>query len=162
MNIEATKNKIVELIQSQSELTLLFDHNHDLLVYSTSCPPTQRVELSERPTTFVFYNEEYHCYQLISLELLRLDEFYKQIQVKISVIVEVYLLSNGASVTTFLSPICGGDLQVSYSLSCESRCDLFCVELDLERVTREFPRLVERVSDAIVFVGEVLFGETCT
>lgn len=158
MNIEETKNIIIELIQSQSELTSLFNHNDDFLIYSTSYPPTQRVELSERPTTIVFHNEEYHCFQLITFQLLQLDGNSRQIQIKISVIVEVYLLSSRIGTTLLLTPNTDPRLNITYLIPNDDKCDLFCVELDLERITRNFPRLVERVCDAIVFLGDVLLA----
>ena len=156
MDIEETIKKIQIIVNSNKELSHLFGDLKGALVYSTSCPLKFGIKLDYCPTTIVFHNEDYHCFQLVTFQLSRTDEYHERIQIRISVIAEVYLLSSGISTTLLVTPNTDPRLNITYLKPYDGKCDQFCVELDLERITRDFPRLVERVYDAIVFLGEVL------
>jgi len=71
---------------------------------------------------------------------------------------ELYNFSGDYTLMRLLESGSDAPLIVYYSHSDLSTDHFFTVDLDLERLLSEFPRLVERLAGAIVFLGEVLMA----
>jgi hypothetical protein len=104
-----------------------------------------------------FYYEQIRCYQLVLFKIENnTTEPLRRAYVRILDITEIFKGIDVATPVRILRHGFDDPITVGYSILSECGGNQFCVELDLARLRREFPRLVERISDAIVFLGEVL------
>ena len=158
MKIDETKKEFEGLMKGSTKLADWTKYLSSELVYSCSHPPQNRPVFGTSRNLVIYYDEAVMCYQAVLLRSPENPSIDAKQCVYIDAIVELYKLNSGTSVVYLLDDNADQPLRVVYSQQAQENCDLFCVELDLDRVTREFPRLVERKCDSIVFLGDVLFA----
>jgi len=135
-----------------------YDEN---LVFSVDHCPTDSVALDGQKSDqlIAFYYEEIRCYQLVLFKIEKLvSEPSWRAKVEILDITEIYKSTDTATPVKLLDRSLDHPIVISYSRPSECEGEQFCVELDLGSLRIEFPRLVERIADAIVFLGEVLLA----
>ena len=164
MTIEEKRKEIKEILLVNGgieHLTMLLDER---LIFSSSHLPNQvqpvewGVKNLNNTMLVVYFDETIRCYLIIMFKINGITNDKCQFKTEIIEISELYFFSSGPTLIRILENESDTPLNIGYSRSKATECDLFAIELDLERLTREFPRMVERIADAIVFLGEVLFA----
>lgn len=157
MNIEETRNKIKKLTEANKELSSMFVDMSRTIFCTSSLYREGSGERILNPNAVAYHDEERGYFQYVGFTTRPALVGLKRASMAITSIVEIYEMTSTVASTVFLSPLYDDELLVSYSKPTNNVCENFCVKVDLERITRDFPRTVERVCDAIVLLGEVVF-----
>ena len=164
LTINEIKKEIKGILTSNPSLKNYADGFDEMLVFSRTCLPIKnavagRIFLSQNKTRLlVYFDETIRCFQCILFKVTNQMHGNTRFETELLEISEIYNFSGDHTLICLLECKSDAPILVCYSRSIQKADNFFTVELDLERLTKKFPRLVERLAGPIVFLGEVLFA----
>ncbi|MCK4814891.1 hypothetical protein KA005_03900 [bacterium] len=164
MTIEQIGMEFKRILQSNRSLSSYNDILDEGLIFADIHLPDKNLMgywmqfSSDAKMLTAYFNETSNSYQIVLFKIVKVMGDSKKYNIEILEISELYHLSSGPTLVRLLEEEVSVPLRINYSQHSKELDHFFLVELDLDRLIFEFPRLVERIADAIVFLGEVLLA----